>query len=186
MPFFSQPVAVRRSPLQSPPSTLISSPLPSITPPISPSPRPPFFSQLRIPSPLFLSPRSTLPPPGQGHSPLGSPALSSTRSPPPAIPASPNPSTRTEKDAATLAICVLVAMPDASAPMHRPISNIKGKGVDPVEVPESRVSGDADPLLPSSRRRSRARIPKSAVKNEGLPLLEFGVVDITTGDRWGP
>ncbi|KAF8553685.1 hypothetical protein OG21DRAFT_1509929 [Imleria badia] len=171
------PVAARCSPLLSPPSTSQSSPLPSITPPISSS-RPTFFSQLRIPSPFSLSPRPSSPLPR--HSPIGSPAVPSTGSLPSAVPTSPDPST---KDAVTLSVCVLVAMPDVSVPVYHPVSNIKGKGVDPVDAPETRVSGDADPLLPSSLRRSCARISD---QDEALPLLEFGVVEMTTGEWvWG-
>ena len=70
-----------------------------------------------------------------------------------------------------LAVCVLVAMPDVSAPVHRPVSDPKSKGVDP-QIP------DANPLVPSSPHRRISDIP---LDEEGLPLLEFGVVEMRTG-----
>lgn len=173
----AQPIAVRCTPSISP-STLILSPRSSTTPPGSPSslqpqPRPSFVSQLRLPSPFSLStpPSSSLP--RQLHTPIGSPTAASIRSSP-AAPGSPDPSTRTVKDAAMLAVCVLVAMPDVSTPIHRPVPGAKGKGVEPqIRQP----SGDADPLL-----RSGPRIPDFVVEEEGLPLLEFGVVEMRTGE----
>lgn len=69
-------------------------------------------------------------------------------------------------------------MPDAAAPAYRPTPDGKGKGVDPLESQGHQQSGDADPLLPSSSRWSSRRISSE----EGLPLLEFGVVHVNTGD----
>ncbi|KAF8133282.1 hypothetical protein EV363DRAFT_1325789 [Boletus edulis] len=180
------PVAVRCSPLPSPPSTPISLPQPSSAPPGSPSSLPTqsrmsVFSQLRIPSPLLLSPRPSLPLPGQPQSPVWSPTLFSTRSPS-AAPISPQPSIRSEKDAATIALSVLIAMPDPSAPVYRPTPNTKGKSADPLESPGHQPIGDKDPLLPTSSRR-----PVVRTSDEGLPLLEFGVVEATTGEWvWEP
>lgn len=61
-------------------------------------------------------------------------------------------------------------MPDVSAPVHRPVPDAKGKGVDPQARQQS---GNADPLLPSSF---------GPPDEEGLPLLEFGVVEKMTGE----
>lgn len=79
-----------------------------------------------------------------------------------------------------VAVCVLVAMPDVSAPVNRPVSDTKGKDVDPLESQAQQQNGDVDPLLPLSR--SGPRIPDFAVDEEGLPLLEFGVAEVRTGD----
>jgi len=73
-----------------------------------------------------------------------------------------------------LAICVFIAMPDVSAPVHRPVPDPKGKGVDPL----SSQTQDAD----SSSLHRRARIPDTAVDEDGLPLLEFGVVEMRAGE----
>lgn len=74
-------------------------------------------------------------------------------------------------------------MPDPSAPVHHPAPDAKGKGVDPLESQAHQQGGDAEPLLPSSSHRG-ARISDTAVDDEGLPLLEFGVVEMKTGDPW--
>ncbi|KAH0832315.1 hypothetical protein J3R83DRAFT_13322 [Lanmaoa asiatica] len=178
------PVAVYcNSPLS--PSTLISSPQP-FTAPTRSSPslqaqsRPSFFSPLRLPSPFSLSSRPSSPPPRQALFSIDSPIVTGSRSP--AVPGSPDPSTHTEKDAVKLAVCVLVAMPDVSAPVHRPITDPKGKRVDPLESQAHQQSGDADPLL-LSPRRSGTRIPDVTVDEEGLPLLEFGIVETRIGER---
>ena len=98
-----------------------------------------------------------------------------THSPPPARPTSSDPGTCTKKDAATLAVCVLVAMPDVSAPVHRPVPDPKGKGMDPLEA----QTPDPDPFLSSPHRG--ARISDTALDEEGPPLLEFDVVEMRTG-----
>ena len=72
-----------------------------------------------------------------------------------------------------LAVCVLVAMPDVSAPVHRPVPDPKGKGMDPLEA----QTPDPDPFMSSSSHRG-ARISDTALDEEGLPLLEFGVVEM--------
>ena len=74
-----------------------------------------------------------------------------------------------------LAVCVLVAMPDVSAPVHCPVPDPKGKGMDPLEA----QTPDPDPFLSSPHRG--ARISDTALDEEGPPLLEFGVVEMRTG-----
>ncbi|KAN0087889.1 hypothetical protein V8E55_006510 [Tylopilus felleus] len=159
------PVAVRCSPVLSLSSTMMASCHRSATQPDSLPSRPPLFTQFCIQSPFSLSPRP------QGQSPIASPIPTTT----------PDTSDLSEKDAATLSICVLIAMPDAAAPVHRLAPDAKGKGVDPAS-PTHPQSGDADPLLPSSRRRSAPPISECALEGERLPLLEFGVVDVTMGE----
>ncbi|KAG8214861.1 hypothetical protein J3R82DRAFT_10027 [Butyriboletus roseoflavus] len=179
------PVALWRTSSQSP-SKLISSAILTTPPPDSPSllqaqPRSSLLSQLRLQSPFSLSSPRSSSLPRQAHTPIESPTVASPRLPA-AQPGPSGPSAHTEKDAAILVVCVLVAMPDASAPVNLPVPGAKGKGVDPLESQAQQQSGDADPLLQSSLHRSGLRIPDFAVDEEGLPLLEFGVVEVRTGE----
>lgn len=95
--------------------------------------------------------------------------------PPPPVPTS---SDNIDKDDVTLAVCVLVAMPDGSAPTYRSVPDAKGKAVD-IECQAPPPSGDADPLLSPHRP---GRISNVALDEEGLPWLEFGVVEVEAGD----
>ena len=100
---------------------------------------------------------------------------------------SPSPSAHTEKeDTATLGVCILVAMPDASAPVYRPVPDAKGKGVDPLRSQAPQSGGDADPLLPSlpsPLHQPGAMLSDVVLETEGLPLLEFGIVEVKA-DEW--
>jgi len=185
------PVAVRCTPFQLPlASSSASSPQQSTTQTPSPSSlhaqsRPSIFSQLRLPSPFSLSLHRFSPLSSQTRLPATLPTLASSgsRLPPPAAPTSSDTSICTERDAGTLAICVLIAMPALSAPVHRPVSDAKGKSAGPPDFQAHRCSGDVNPLLPSSLHRSAAHIqPDPPLDEEGLPLLEFGILELRTVD----